>query len=300
LSLSAWTAARAQEPLPSEVVAEGNRLLEEGKFAEALAAYERAAEARPDAPEVVYNQGVAHYRIGEYEKAADFFRRAMTPGDPALDARSRFNLGNCAYATALQQQLDPQAAIESLEQAIGHYDDALQLTPGDRAARENIERAQRLAEELRELQQQQQQQQQQGDQQNEDQEQQEQPQQDQQQEQDPNQREQEQQGQDQQDPQEEQEQQQSQSQQDEPEQQEQQGEDQQEQQQEPQPSDASEQEDKDEQQPAPQPQQAETKPMSQEEAERLLQAIRDKERQRREKLAERQEKENTVPVRRDW
>lgn len=293
IALASVCVAIAREPSPADIVDEANRLLDEGEFAEALAAYERAAEMRPGSPELAYNRGVAHYRLGDYAQAAELFQRALTPQDPALDARARFNMGNCGYATALQQrQVDPGAAIEALQEAIGHYRDALDLAPDDRDARANIERSQRLIEKLRELQQQQQQQQ--GDEQSESQDEQ----QEEQQEQQQGDQQQEQQGQQQNQQQDQSQDEQSQGEQDEQqaaqEEQQEQPQDEQQQQQQQQGGDQQQGE-----QTQPQPAQMTPQELSREEAERLLQAIRDKERQRREARA-RREQATGVPVERDW
>jgi Ca-activated chloride channel family protein len=279
----AWTSPLASaEPAPHELVSEANEALSAGDYGKALQGYEQAAEIEPEALEIAYDQGIAYYRMGDYEKAAEYFSRVLAAEDASLDAKARFNLGNSAYATALQQQqTDAQAAIAKLEEATNRYREALDITPNDLDARANIERAQRLKELLLEQMQQQPQQQQQ----NQDQ------QQDEQQEQRQSQQ------QDQQESQDQQQEQQSQSEeQQQPEQQEEQEQQGQEQQQEPQQGEQQQMQQREEN--AEQPQ-GEAKTMSREEAERLLQMIRDQERQRREAQMKRQ-RAKQVPVQKDW
>ena len=164
--------------------------------------------------EATYNQGVAHYRSGQYTEARDFFTRSTGVSDRHLEAKARFNLANCDYAEAVAlAEQDSQAAIEKLETAISHYRGALDANAGDADSRANAELARMLIERLREQQEQQQQQQDQ-EQEDQDQEQQEQ------------QQDQEQEGQDQEDQQQQDQEQQDQQQQD----QEQEGQDQEDQQ----------------------------------------------------------------------
>jgi Ca-activated chloride channel family protein len=287
----AWTSPfAAAEPAPHELVSEANEALNAGNYGQALQGYEQAAEIEPEAPEIAYDQGIAYYRMGDYEKAAEYFRRALAAEDASLDAKARFNLGNCAYATALQQQQsDAQAAVTKLEEATNRYREALEITPNDLDARANIERAQRLKEILLEQMQQQQQQRQNQEQQNEQQEQQEQ--QSQQQDQ--------QDGEDQQ-PQQSQSEEQQDQQEDQRQAEQQQGEDEQQQ---PQPQQGDEQQQEQQQMQQQdenaQPPQGEPKAMSREEAERLLQMIRDQERQRREAQMQRQ-RAKQAPVQKDW
>jgi Ca-activated chloride channel family protein len=281
----AWTSPFASaEPTPRELVSEANEALSAGDYGKALQGYEQAAEIEPEALEIAYDQGIAYYRMGDYERAAEYFSRALSAEDASLDAKARFNLGNSAYATALQQQqTDAQAAIAKLEEATNRYREALDITPKDLDARANIERAQRLKELLLEQMQQQPQQQQQ----------------DQDQQQDERQ-EQQQSQQDQQESQDQQQEQQSQSEeQQQPEQQAEQEQQGREQQQEPQQGEQQQQQQMQQQDENAEQPQGEAKAMSREEAERLLQMIRDQERQRREDQA-RRKRARQVPVQRDW
>ncbi len=206
-----------------ERVREGNRLYEEGRFAEAHQKYLEAMAEAPDSPIIPFNDGNALYQDADYQRAMEAYQRAIETGDPELASSAWYNLGNALYR---QRQLEP-----SLEA----YKQALRLNPRDGDAKHNLER---VLEQMQ--QQQQQQQQQQGD--------------DQQDDEDENEDEQQQ----QQDPQDQQQQQQPQNQDPSDEEQDEQEQDQQ------------PQEGQGESEGEPQPQPGE---MSQEEAERLLDAI---------------------------
>ena len=288
----------------STIVREARAKLDAGDFAGAAERYAEALRARPEAAAAAYNQGVALYREGKYADAARTFSQAAeiasegTKTDPVVEARSTYNKAASHYrATKAQAEaaermlasagatgpdgaeapakepVDPEAlkaAIEDAQKSLQGFKDAALNDPTDRDARANAQQSLRLLRALEELQKQQERQKQDQEQeQKQDQEQQQQQQQDQQQSQDQEQKEQQQQ-QDQQsgdqgeeqppkdpgDPKDEPKQQPSDGEQDAPEQ----------------PAD---------QPPPPKPSGERPGEMTKQEADRLLQAVRDRERERR-------------------
>ena len=303
------------EPAAARDTAAAARLLgsardafDEGDFATAADLFDQTRSVLPGSPEVLYNLGVARYRNGEYEQAAKLFEEAygLAEGED-LQRSSLFNLGNAAYAqseAALDQEAGAGPAMDQLEVASKHigdalerYRDVLDADPADEAAKVNGETAWRLLEKIKEMQeqleqqQQQQQDQQQGDEEQPDQEPQEQ---DEQQEQQSGDEEQDQQQQEQQQDREQQpDEQQQQQQQQQPE------EEPSDEQQEQPPPQPGEEEEQQEEQPMPQPTESEEPPMTEDEARRLLQMVRDKERERREQEAELRATTNPK-VDKDW
>ena len=283
-----------------DLISQANDALIADRYPEALGLYTAASDRLPRDERLQYNLGVAAYRAGELETAARAFERAASSSNAQLTESALFNRGNVAYREALEtvqaaqnQQReqamqdgapDPaalDAPIQALEQAIQHYRDAIGTAPGNRDARRNAELAHRLMKALEQEQEQQEEEQQQDQQQ--DQEQQDQEQQDQEQ-QDQQQQDQEQQDQQQQDQQQQDQEQQDQQQQD----QQQQDQQQQDQQQQQQPKEGE----------GGQPVR-----MTKEQAEALLQLIRDKEKERREELADREARaaaRRYRPVEKDW
>jgi Ca-activated chloride channel family protein len=274
----------AQTVSAPDLLRQAEQAFADQRYGEAVDLYDQLRQRYPQEAQIPYNMGVAAYRQGDLARAAELFDQArVLAADPALRARSAYNLGTTAYRKSLEQPQDPaeaqtqlQNATGDLEQALAHFREALDADPGDEDARANGELAYRWLEQLKQMQQQQQQQQQDQSQ--------EQPDQDQQQDQ---QQQQQQQGDEQQ-----QEQQQQPQQQEAGQDEQQQAQQQTEQQQatERQQAEASEDERDDE---------AERKPMSREEAQRLLQQVRDKDRRRQEELA-RREAGRHPPVDKDW
>jgi Ca-activated chloride channel homolog len=146
MSLFFAAAARADDASRSgaESVKEGNKLLAEYKYADALAAYDKAAERLPDSAPVAYNRGIALYRLGEYDKAEPAFQDALRSANTELEVKAKYNLGRCAHAAALTKTDNLEAAINDLSRAVRFYQDALQLDPKDQDAQKNKELAERL------------------------------------------------------------------------------------------------------------------------------------------------------------
>lgn len=299
----------AQQRSPYQLAREAQAALDSGEFDQAIETYDQALEALPDSDTLLYNQGVAQYRKGDLDAARELFLKSLKTRDPELEAKAKFNLGNCAYASALAHQEDIQTAVGELEQAIRHYKDAIRAAPDDEDPRVNMEMSQLLMKQLLDRQQQQQNQQGDGEQNDQQQEQQD------QQQQEPQDQQQEKQQQDQQQSGEQNDRQQEQQQQSgEQDRQEQESEHEQQQQQSGEEQKGQEQQQQqqqgqqDQQQQTGDPQQAqqaqgqkgdEEQRMTREQAMRLLQLIRDREMQRREQLR-RSQRARLAPVEKDW
>lgn len=140
----AQTASRADRREGAKLVRQGNQLQADGKYEEAVAAYDQAAQRLPDVPEVDYDRGVALYRQGEYAKAEQSLQDAAAAARGELEAKARYNLGRCAHASALSQRDNPDVAMNEVSRAIRFYQDAIQVDPNDADARANLEMAERL------------------------------------------------------------------------------------------------------------------------------------------------------------
>jgi len=273
--LAAPSAAFAEEELsPAEHVSRANQALANGEFEAALEGYRQAEVLVPDAPALIYDQAVAYYRMRDFAKARELFSRALTTRDLELEARAKFNLGNCQYSEALEKMANLQEAIDQLRTAIEYYLDVLEIAPDDVDARTNIETAQLLIKDLLDKLKNQQ-------------------------EQNPTSQPSECEQQEQQDGEQEQQEQQGDEQQEQDEQGEQQaGDEQQEQDEQGEQQAGDEQQEQDEQGEQRAGEQEERK-LTEEEAQRLLQGIRDKEQQRRDERAQRR-RIGRARVTKDW
>lgn len=152
--------AGADEPLraPALLVREGNTLFADGALEEALSRYDLARQQKPDSPDLAYNRGLTHFKLGNLDQAGDILNQAVFSPDRDIEAASKFMLGNVQHLRAVDaRQQDPQAAIDALQQATRYYLDALALQPDDDRLRGDVELAQNLIQLIREEQEQQQQ-----------------------------------------------------------------------------------------------------------------------------------------------
>ncbi|MBN1511974.1 MAG: tetratricopeptide repeat protein [Phycisphaerae bacterium] len=122
--------------------------LKAGEYEKALEGFRDAEVSFPESSELAYNRGVALYRLGDFDEAKEAFASALSTRDLALEQKAKFNLGNCAYSQSLQKLTDYAGAIEDLRRAIDYYRDALELDPDDQDARANIETAYLLIKDL--------------------------------------------------------------------------------------------------------------------------------------------------------
>jgi Ca-activated chloride channel homolog len=112
----------------------GERLYTAGNYREAYRAFQEAFNASGE-PALHYDLGVVLYRMKQYENAAKSFREAAVV--PELKQKSQYNLGNALVRMAEEA---PEKD-ELLRLAIGAYEEALRLQPGDSLAKWNLELA---------------------------------------------------------------------------------------------------------------------------------------------------------------
>ena len=134
-------ASAASAASPRALIEDGNRLVGQNKQKEALAKYAEASVGLPESPIIAYNNGIALFRQEQYAKALEEFRKcARKTRDVKLEARARYNEGNCLYYRGVRRLKDkPSEAIETLRNAVRGYQRTLYLDPGDADAKYNIE-----------------------------------------------------------------------------------------------------------------------------------------------------------------
>jgi len=120
-------------------------------------------------PPKLYNEGNAIYRQKQFDAAAKAYQQSLVTKDTALQQRAFYNLGNACYRQADPLETpNPKQAEELFKQAVTCYDSALALDPKDGDAAFNKKLVELRLKKLQEQQKQQQQQQQQNQQQKQD------------------------------------------------------------------------------------------------------------------------------------
>jgi Ca-activated chloride channel family protein len=132
---------------PRRATEEGRSEYRKGNHPQALAAFERAAAARPGDPRTRFNLAGGLYKSGKYDEAAALYESLGRDAGSPVAAAARFNRGNSLY-----QKQDYRGAVQA-------YRDALRLRRGDEETRRNLELALRALQEQEEQRKKQQQQQ---------------------------------------------------------------------------------------------------------------------------------------------
>ncbi|MFT5699739.1 MAG: Ca-activated chloride channel family protein [Desulforhopalus sp.] len=111
--------------------------------------YRQQLEKSPDSPELQYNFGASSYKNNMYDDAIEAFNRALKSEDLQLQKRAYFNLGNSHFQKGMEsQQGDPKATVEEWKQAISSMDSVLKLAPEDEKAQNNRTVIEKKLEEL--------------------------------------------------------------------------------------------------------------------------------------------------------
>ncbi|MBI4814697.1 MAG: VWA domain-containing protein [Deltaproteobacteria bacterium] len=105
----------------------GNNALQEGKAADAIAAYDRARAAVGDDPRLAFNKGLAEVAAGELDQAIAEYQAAQKSTDPKVRADAAFALGNA------------QRALKKYAEAVTAYKEALIDDPSHGGAKRNLE-----------------------------------------------------------------------------------------------------------------------------------------------------------------
>lgn len=150
LLITATFAGMAFAESPVSLVEKGNAAYADGKYDEALAAYDMAAKERPADAWIDFNRGAAFFRKGDLDKAKDAWEKAaLGATDIPLEAESLYNLGTLEFSRLTEaRSADPKAALEAGDRSVRYYHEAKDLLanspkeanhPLVRDASENIE-----------------------------------------------------------------------------------------------------------------------------------------------------------------
>lgn len=150
----------------------GARALKKGNYEEAQKHFERAAENAVDEElaKLRYGQGEAAFKAGKYSESANFFAEALLSEESDLQRDAHGQIANTLYLRTLERlktmseekdYSDVPQLINYLEDALEHYDSALEIDPKHQPSIKNKEATEKALEQLRDIEQQQQQQQQQ-------------------------------------------------------------------------------------------------------------------------------------------
>ena len=133
----------------------GEEAFERGDYLQASEYYLEKLEKSPNDPELQYNYGTVSYKNNMYDDAIEAFTKALKSDDIELQKKAYYNRGNSNYQKGVElQQADPKATIKEWKQALNSLQSVLELAPDDADARHNHEVITKRLEELEKQQQQ--------------------------------------------------------------------------------------------------------------------------------------------------
>lgn len=113
-----------------DAVENGNKSYEKNDSKKALEHYKEAEKHAPDEKQkamLEFNRGDAHYRLENYDIAADKFKSSIASENPDLQKKAFFNMGNAFFKQ------------KKYKEAAENYIKALEIDPNYEKAKKNLE-----------------------------------------------------------------------------------------------------------------------------------------------------------------
>lgn len=120
-------------------------------YTEAYQQFEKTLQEHPNshaADRIEFDAGTAAYKMGDYNKALEWFSRSLLSKDKFLQQKSHYNIGRTLEERADKAQTN-EKAIGELQNAQSHYEEALKLDSNDARAKANLEEVKRKIERLK-------------------------------------------------------------------------------------------------------------------------------------------------------
>ena len=138
------------------LVEEGNKTFAGGDYAASLEQYNKAAEIDPDSAIILFNKGDALYKQGKFAEALNAFdqaaAKAMQSNDRTFEAQSRYNMGNSSFQKGEKlKQKDLETALAEYKRSSEYFQSAVKLNPDFTDAAHNLEASRIVAKQVEEL-----------------------------------------------------------------------------------------------------------------------------------------------------
>jgi Ca-activated chloride channel family protein len=120
-------------------------------YSEAYQEFEKTLKEHPNthaADKIEFDAGAAAYKMGNYNKALEWFSRSLLSKDKTLQEKSHFNIGRTLEERADRTDTN-EKALGDLHNAQSHYEEALKLDPNDERAKANLEEVKQKIERLK-------------------------------------------------------------------------------------------------------------------------------------------------------
>jgi Ca-activated chloride channel family protein len=128
----------------------GEEAFLQGDYLQASQYYSNRLQSAPDDPELHYNFGTAAHKNNMFDDAIESFTRALKSDNVALQEKAYYNRGNSHYAKGAETlQADPEATIGQWQQALDSLQAAIELDPENDDAIHNHDIIRKRLEELK-------------------------------------------------------------------------------------------------------------------------------------------------------
>ena len=120
-------------------------------YSEAYQQFERTLQEHPNThakDRIEFDAGTAAYKLGDYNKALEWFSRSLLSKDKSLQEKSHFNIGRTLEERADKAETN-EKTLGELYNAQSHYEEALRLDPNDERAKANLEEVKKKIERLK-------------------------------------------------------------------------------------------------------------------------------------------------------
>lgn len=136
-------------PLPGQT-SEAEEAYDSGDYLTASEHYQLLLEEDPDNPKLLYNNGTIAYKNNLFDEAVESFEKALNTDDLELQEKAYFNKGNALFRKGEEtSQADPQSTIKIWERSLESFDNGLSLDPDDENARFNYDYVKKQLEQLK-------------------------------------------------------------------------------------------------------------------------------------------------------
>jgi tetratricopeptide (TPR) repeat protein len=119
------------------IMRKGNGQYRQEKFEDALKTYQEAQVLEPDNPDIRFNIGSALYKLNKFSEAMPEWQLSLVSKNKKTKAAATYNMGNASFKGG---QLEP---------TINFYKLSLGLNPNDLQAKQNLEFALKVKEEMK-------------------------------------------------------------------------------------------------------------------------------------------------------
>jgi Ca-activated chloride channel family protein len=120
-------------------------------YSEAYQQFEKTLKEHPNThakDKIEFDAGAAAYKMGDFNKALEWFSRSLLSKDKTLQQKSHYNIGRTLEERGDRAETN-EKTLGDLHNAQSHYEEALKLNPNDERAKANLEEVKKKIERLK-------------------------------------------------------------------------------------------------------------------------------------------------------